>query len=287
MMTSIRSQFNLLDAKISEFQQLAESTDNELDPIALEPIEFMDLIDNVVEEPETIQEAPAVVEEPLVEEPAVVEEPFVDEVAVDEIVAEEEITDEPVCEPEPEAEVESEPEAIFETESVVEPLEPEVVEEEVEVEDVFAPETVEVTIDEEIEEKEADDDDDLPFFDEPEVVFETVLEAPAAPVAPAQEAVNEPVAIIDAMTDRQAWRTDIPGGAVRDVRSAISLNDRILFINKLFDEDPLAFQNAIARINSMATLAEVVEYIATEHSDWNLESDTVYRFMMAVRRKVR
>ena len=79
----------------------------------------------------------------------------------------------------------------------------------------------------------------------------------------------------------------MPGGAVKDVRSAISLNDRILFINKLFDEDPMAFQTAIGRINSLESLEQVIDYINEEHSDWNLESDTVYRFMMAVRRKVR
>ena len=79
----------------------------------------------------------------------------------------------------------------------------------------------------------------------------------------------------------------MPGSPVKDVRSAISLNDRILFINKLFDEDPIAFQEAIGKVNSFETFAQVVEYIITEHSDWNLESDTVYRFMMAVRRKVR
>ena len=79
----------------------------------------------------------------------------------------------------------------------------------------------------------------------------------------------------------------MPGSPVKDVRSAISLNDRILFINKLFDEDPMEFQEAIGKVNSFETFAQVVEYISTEHSDWNLESDTVYRFMMAVRRKVR
>ena len=155
MMASIKNELNMLDAKISEFQQLAGMTENEFEPIDLEPISFL--------------------------EPA--EEPH--------------------------------------------------------------------------------EDDDLPFFEE------------------------ESVTIIDTMTDKQAWRTDLPGGAVKDVRSAISLNDRILFINKLFDEDPMAFQSAIVKLNSMESLDQVVDYINTEHSDWNLESDTVYRFMMAVRRKVR
>ena len=79
----------------------------------------------------------------------------------------------------------------------------------------------------------------------------------------------------------------MPGGAVKDIRSAISLNDRILFINKLFAEDPIAFQTAVGKLNTMESLEQVVEYVVAEHPDWNLESDIVYRFMMAVRRKVR
>ena len=209
MMTSIRNQFNLLDAKISEFQQCVPA-EEEQETIDLEPIEFISLATEL-------------------------------EVAEEEVAVEEE----PVAEPE-----------------VADDL-PEVADD--------LPEVVD----------DLPEDDDLPFFDEPEnVVEEAVLEPVAEPVV-------KSAPIIDTMTDMQAWRTDMPGSPVKDVRSAISLNDRILFINKLFDEDPMAFQEAIGKVNSFETFAQVVEYIITEHSDWNLESDTVYRFMMAVRRKVR
>ena len=197
MMTSIRNQFNLLDAKISEFQQCVAAED-EQETIDLEPIEFISLATEL----EVAEEEVAIEEEPVVE--------------------------------------------------------PEVADDLPEVAD------------------DLPEDDDLPFFDEPEAVVETAAE-PVVKSAP----------IIDTMTDKQAWRTDMPGSPVKDVRSAISLNDRILFINKLFDEDPMAFQEAIGKVNSFETFAQVVEYISSEHSDWNLESDTVYRFMMAVRRKVR
>jgi hypothetical protein len=89
------------------------------------------------------------------------------------------------------------------------------------------------------------------------------------------------------MTDRQAWRTDMPGTPVKDIRSAISLNDRILFINMLFGQDPMAFQDALTKINQMASLDEVVDFVVAERPEWELESETVYRFMMAVRRKIR
>jgi len=151
--------------------------------------------------------------------------------------------------------------------------------------------------------------DDLPFFDDSEPI--SLPEPEPEPVVAAEEAaadeepvseqvmeseqepeVIEPeqnivkVAVIDAMTDRQAWRKDMPGTAVRDVRSAISLNDRVLFINTLFGEDPVRFQEVLTCINQMSGLDEAVDYLVGEYPGWDLESDTVYRFMMAVRRKL-
>ena len=124
----------------------------------------------------------------------------------------------------------------------------------------------------------ADEDDDLPIFAEPE--SEPVQQAAPIDSKPRQ-------AVIDSMTDRQAWRTDMPGTPVKDIRSAISLNDRILFINMLFGQDPMAFQDALTKINQMTSLDEVVDFVVTGRPEWDLESETVYRFMMAVRRKIR
>lgn len=100
-------------------------------------------------------------------------------------------------------------------------------------------------------------------------------------LAPAKDAV------MDKMAAKESWRTDIPGAKVSDVRSAISLNDRVLFINTLFHEDPLAFQNALSQLNSMPSFDEGARFILDKHPEWNTESDVVYRFMMAVRRKLR
>lgn len=93
-------------------------------------------------------------------------------------------------------------------------------------------------------------------------------------------------AVIDMMSEREAWRTDMPGTSVKDIRSAISLNDRLLFINTLFAEDAVAFQNTISDLNEMSVLEEAVRYIAERHPEWDMDSEVVYRFMMAVRRKL-
>ncbi len=125
-------------------------------------------------------------------------------------------------------------------------------------------------------------DDDLP---ESEVIPEDD-DLPAADYEKVPEAVSSPI-LNDVLAPDCAWRIDMPGTAVRDIRSAISLNDRVIFINLLFNENAQAFVDALARINTMTSLNEVVEYINTEHPSWDLNSDLVYRFMMAVRRKVK
>ena len=119
-----------------------------------------------------------------------------------------------------------------------------------------------------------EDDDDLPLFSEPKPIYEVALESPKTRKA-----------VIDVLSQKEAWRTDMAGSPVRDLLSAISLNDRVQFINVLFNEDPVIFQQTRAKINMMHTLDEVVAYL-TSNFEWDMSSPVVYRFMMAVRRKV-
>jgi hypothetical protein len=144
---------------------------------------------------------------------------------------------------------------------------------------------------------ELEPSDDLPFYDdlpvsEPEVEIEIPVEPeiedlPEDILEPVVELepVTEPLPVIDAMIAKQPWRTDMPGSPVKDIRSAISLNDRILFINYLFGEDPMAFQEMLTQLNAMASFDEAASHAIAAHPEWNLESDTVYRFMMALRRR--
>lgn len=94
-------------------------------------------------------------------------------------------------------------------------------------------------------------------------------------------------AVKDVVEQKEAWRTAIPGTPVKNIISAISLNDRVLFINTLFGEDPMRFQNTLSELNAMSSLAQAEEYITANFHDWKMESDVVYRFMMAVRRKLK
>ena len=225
MMSSLRQQMEMLDAKMAQLQQLTQSDDEELTPIVLDMDPFTESVEVPVAEPvvESIEE---VVEE-QVEVPA--EEP-VEDLPEDDLPF-----DLPAEEPE------EEPAEELLEESVVE--------------------------------------------DMPESVEEPV-EEPVAEVVEEQKPVVQE-AIIDVMTEKQAWRTDMPGTPVKDVRLAISLHERVLFINHLFSENPMAFQAAVNKVNASESLEQVVEYVKETFPQWNLESDLVYRFMMAVRRKIR
>lgn len=121
-------------------------------------------------------------------------------------------------------------------------------------------------------------EDDLPVVVEEDMpVSEILIDAAAA---------NAKTAVIDAMTAKESWRTDIPGSPVKDIRSAISLHDRIIFINGLFGEDPMLFQEVLTAINSMTSVEDAVAYLAEKRPEWDMNSDEVYRFMMAVRRRI-
>lgn len=93
--------------------------------------------------------------------------------------------------------------------------------------------------------------------------------------------------IADQKYGNEAWRKDMPGPEVKDVRSAISLNDRVMFISTLFRDDSMLFQDVINKINALATLEKAVQYLKENFPEWDMDSELVYRFMMSVRRKIR
>ena len=265
MMASIRSQLERLDAKMAELQQVVDPEEFDMAPIDI------DIDDVAHEEPVQIvevQEIPMEVEEPVEEvvEESVEEVTDLPEEELETIEPEEEPEEEPVEETESESESDVEPELVEEPEPESEP-EPEA-EPEIDDDLPFA----------ETPAPEEEDDDDLPG------VFDLYDE----PVTVAAKAADEAKPILnEVMAADCAWRKDMPGSPVRDIRSAISLNDRVIFINLLFKEDAQAFVDTLAKINTMETLDQAVEYICGTFPSWDMNSDLVYRFMMAVRRKVK
>ena len=325
MVASIRTQLQQLDSKMMELQMAVDPNNLQAKPIDIDmddmdmigmplttavqdDLPFVDTLDDVeFAESESVVEAEAEAEalveaEPLVESVAeVVETPVetsedapVEETA--ESTAEEEkplVEDLPVLGAVALAGIAASTTATAATtvaddlpavESITEPISEVIAEQTTEpvvesIDDPAVELVTETVIETEVEPTPTapttePDDDDMPLFAEPQPLFEAALNSPKAKKA-----------VIDVMTDKQAWRTDMAGSPVRDLLSAISLNDRVHFIKTLFRDDAVLFQQTRAKINQMSSLDEVVEYI-TSNFDWDMSSQSVYRFMMAVRRKV-
>ena len=238
---------------LSEMNDILTALKDQIAALEIKISEYQQIVENqsFVDEVPPIVELPEEIVEDIVEED-IIEDPEVEDPGVEDI------------------EVEEVEESDETPEVVVEMLD---IEEEPEEEqpDMFELEVMDI---------ELAPSDDLPFYDDP------VSDDSSAEESTEEDDIPVTVAVIDAMTAKQAWRTDMPGTPVKDIRSAISLNDRILFINYLFGEDPIAFQEMLTKLNAMSSFAEAADHIIASNPDWDLESDTVYRFMMAIRRRL-
>jgi len=117
-------------------------------------------------------------------------------------------------------------------------------------------------------------EEDMPFFAEEKPV-------PGPVAKPRKGRSAEDIAAL-----RPAWKTDKPGAPVKNIRSAISLYDRALFIHTLFKEDFSLYDRTIGDLNAMTDLESAEAYVLEHFPDWNLSSDVVYSFMMSVRKKL-
>lgn len=142
--------------------------------------------------------------------------------------------------------------------------------------------------------EDVDIDIDIVDIPEPEDLptDDTPLEEPLPEVGPvpekepAEPLPEAPKKNLKTVDGSYPWQTAKPGMPVKNLRSAISLFDRALFINTLFKEDYSLYDKTIADLNQVADFPEAVDYILTNFPDWNLASDVVYSFMMAIRKKL-
>ena len=123
----------------------------------------------------------------------------------------------------------------------------------------------------------------------PEPVAEPVevVEGPEPTPEPEPEPAPKPAPVLPRPeTERLPWRLDKPGLSVKHIRSGISMYDRALFIGTLFKEDYALYDKTIGELDALTSLDEAVDYLLERFPDWNLKSDIVYNFMMAIRKKL-
>ena len=158
---------------------------------------------------------------------------------------------------------------------------------------------VDLPVPEDSRDEPGNDRNDEPGNDE--VDEPTVIPDPVPPVIPdpVPESESEPAVVpepapvrpkgkslVDLSAERLAWKTDFPGIRVKNIRSAISLIDRAQFIAKLFKEDYSLYDRTISELNEVQTFDEAVSYVTGQFPEWDLKSDIVYSFMMAIRKKL-
>lgn len=295
ILAELDAELSALKARVGEIEKKVELLRNELDMEPAEPLDLgtadylYDIADAVPEDipAENVPEAVA------------------DDMPAD-VFAENagENVGESVPDDIPEAESEAEPEAEQETEDLPE-SEPEVEQEpaqEVEQESEDLPEAVpgqEVQVESETEaepEQVAGTEPEPKPEDLPEEDGFSLFGGMAEEEEPKAKKTKAPSehrqysghkVIADQKYGNEAWRKDIPGPEVKDVRSAISLNDRVMFISTLFRDDSMLFQDVINKINALTTLEKAVQYLKENFPEWDMDSELVYRFMMSIRRKIR
>jgi hypothetical protein len=73
---------------------------------------------------------------------------------------------------------------------------------------------------------------------------------------------------------------------IKDLKSAIGLNQKFLFMNDLFEGENEIFNNAINKINAFNTLPEAIAFIDSDlSSTWDKENSSVLNFMDLVERR--
>ena len=277
ILAELDAELSALKARVGEIEKKVELLRNELD---LEPAEPLDLgtadylydIADAVPEDIPAENVPEAVADDM---PADV---FADNAGenVGESVPDD--ISEAESEAEPEAESESEPEPEQETEDLPE-SEPET---ELKSEDLPEAESEQVAGP---APEDLPEEDGFSLFGGMAEEEEPKARKTKAPSEHRQYSGHKVIA--DQKYGNEAWRKDMPGPEVKDVRSAISLNDRVMFISTLFRDDSMLFQDVINKINALTTLDKAVQYLKENFPEWDMDSELVYRFMMSIRRKIR
>lgn len=296
ILAELDAELSALKARVGEIEKKVELLRNELD---MEPAEPLDLgtadylydIADAVPEDIPAENVPAVADDMPADVFAENAGENVGESVPDDIPeAESEAEAEPETEPETEDLPESEPEVEQEPAQEVE-QEPEDLPEAVPGQEIQAePETEaepEQVAGTEPEPKPEDlpEEDGFSLFGGMAEEEEPKARKTKAPSEHRQYSGHKVIA--DQKYGNEAWRKDMPGPEVKDVRSAISLNDRVMFISTLFRDDSMLFQDVINKINALTTLEKAVQYLKENFPEWDMDSELVYRFMMSVRRKIR
>ena len=126
-----------------------------------------------------------------------------------------------------------------------------------------------------------------------DMVFDPLVEIPTLSQQMNRGEINQEMDNTESLNDRlKQSKTELievlKETPVKDLRKAIGINDRFLFINELFRGDETMYERSIKTINSFNIFAEAEYWISRELKiklGWNKDNAAVLHFDQIVRRR--
>ena len=101
--------------------------------------------------------------------------------------------------------------------------------------------------------------------------------------------VQDPASVNERLKETKVELSDtLAAGPIKDLKKAIDINDRFLYINELFGGDETVFERSIKTINSFSIWPEAEYWIRRELKTklgWKEGSESVQQFDQLVRRR--
>ncbi|HLO79530.1 MAG TPA: hypothetical protein VK166_01150 [Chitinophagaceae bacterium] len=113
----------------------------------------------------------------------------------------------------------------------------------------------------------------------PKILFEDITPVEAAPAKELNEKLKEPTREVAQKLQ------DVP---IKDLRKAIGINDRYLYINELFNGDEAMFERSVKTLNQFSILPEAEFWMQRElriKLGWKEDNPLVQQFVLLVRRR--
>ncbi len=126
-----------------------------------------------------------------------------------------------------------------------------------------------------------------------DMVFDPMTEIPTLSHQPREKELNENSSLAESLNDKlKQHKTELvevlKETPVKDLRKAIGINDRFLFINELFRGDEAMYERSIKTINSFNIYAEAEYWISREMKTkmgWSNDNPIVVHFDQLVKRR--
>jgi hypothetical protein len=123
-----------------------------------------------------------------------------------------------------------------------------------------------------------------------ENLVHNIVEAPAVEISQVNlaEVKTEPILVASEKIEIKEVKDHLVLEPIKDLRSAIGINDKFQFIQELFSGDEKSFEVGIKTINAFKIFPEAQFYIKRElreKNNWDEESNVVKQFDQLIKRR--